>query len=62
VGVGLLVVGAVAVGVAWGWGALAIYAFFTAIAGLLVFAARLGGDWVRDASRGRFGRDDDRRR
>ncbi len=60
VGVGLLVVGAVAVTVAWGGSALAVYAFFAVIAGLVIAAARIGGDWVRDASRGRFERDDDR--
>ncbi len=59
--VGLLVLGAVAVAVAWGWAALAVYAFFAAIAGLVIFAMRIGGDWLRDASRGRFG-DEDRGR
>lgn len=61
VGVGLLVLGALAVGLAWGWSALAVYVFFAVIAGLVALATRVGGDWVRDASRGRF-RDDDRGR
>lgn len=53
-GFGLLLAGAVAVAIAWGWGALATYAFFAAIAGAVVFAARVGGDWLKDASSGRF--------
>ena len=53
-GLGLLVAGAVAVAVAWGWGALGVYAFFAAIAGAVVFGARIFGDWLKDASRGRF--------
>jgi hypothetical protein len=57
VGIGLLVVGAVAIVVAWGWRALVVYAFFAAIAGALMLATRVGGDWMRESSRGRFDRD-----
>jgi hypothetical protein len=53
----LLVLGAVAIALAWGWSALLVYVFFAAIAGGLVFAMRIGGDWLRDASRGRFDRE-----
>ena len=58
VGLGLLVLGALAVALAWGWSAFFVYAFFAAISGAFAFAARAGGDWVRDASRGRFDRED----
>ncbi len=56
IGLGLLVLGALAVTLAWGWDALVVYAFFAAISGGLGLAAGVGGDWVRDASRGRFDR------
>jgi hypothetical protein len=52
----LLVLGGVAITLAWGWNALVVYAFFAAISGALGLAAGVGGDWVRDASRGRFDR------
>ncbi len=60
-GLGLLVLGAVAITFAWGWRALFVYAFFAAISGGLGLAAGVGGDWVRDASRGRFQRGEDDR-
>jgi hypothetical protein len=50
----------VAVTVAWGWRALVVYLFFAAISGALAVAALVGGDWVRDSSRGRFDREDRR--
>jgi hypothetical protein len=49
--------GAVAVGVAWGVGALWVYLFFAGVAGALTFGASLGGEWLTGASRGRFDRD-----
>ena len=55
---GLLVLAAVAIAVAWGWRALVVFLFFAAISGGLAVAIRVGGDWVRDTSRGRFDRDD----
>jgi hypothetical protein len=58
VGVGLLVLGAVAVTIAWGWRSLVVYLFFAALSGAVALAAGLGGDWLRDASRGRFDRND----
>ena len=39
-----------------------VYAFSAAIAVGLAYAAAVGGDWVRDTSRGRFDDDDTRRR
>ena len=39
-----------------------VYAFFAAIAVGLAYAAAAGGDWVRDASRGRFDDREGRRR
>ena len=61
VGVGLLLLGAVAIAIAWGWRALLVYLFFAAISGGLGLAVSIGGDWVRDTSRGRFNRRDDGR-
>jgi hypothetical protein len=58
VGLGLLVLGGVAIALAWGWNALVVYAFFAAISGGLGLAAGVGGDWIRDSSRGRFDRKD----
>ena len=46
--------GALAVGAAWGWGALGVYLFFVAIPFLITVALNVGGDWVTKASRGRF--------
>lgn len=62
VAIGLLVLVAVAITVAWGWRALVVYLFFAAISGAFAAAALFGGDWARNASRGRFQHDDDRRR
>ena len=45
--------------VAWGMRAFAVYTFFVLVAGAGAYGARAGGGWVRDTSRGRF--DDDRR-
>ena len=38
--------------------ALAIVGLFAAVALAAVYALAVGGDWIRDASRGRFGRRD----
>ncbi|MBA3788633.1 MAG: hypothetical protein H0X21_08070 [Actinobacteria bacterium] len=57
---GTVVAGAVAVWLAWGFGAFSVYLFFAAIAGAVAVGARVGGDWLTAASRRRF--DDDRRR
>lgn len=52
----VVVLGAAAVGVAYGWRALVVYAFFAAIPAVLVFGAAVGGEWFSGASRGRFDR------
>ena len=44
----------VVMGLAWGWKSGAVYAFFLAVALLVVLATRVGGDWLESASRGRF--------
>ena len=54
IALGVIVAGAVAVGVAWGLGALSVYLFFAAIAGALTLGITVGGDWLTGASRGRF--------
>jgi len=54
IALGVLVAGAVAIGVAWGLGALAVYLFLAAIAGVITVGATVGGDWLTGASRGRF--------
>jgi hypothetical protein len=59
IAIGALLLGAVAVGVAWGPGALGVYLFFVAIAGVVSLALNVGGDWLTKSSRGRF---DDHRR
>ena len=41
--------------------AAVVYAFLAAIPVGLAYAASVGGDWVRDTSRGRFDDDDARR-
>jgi hypothetical protein len=51
-----LVVLGIAIGVAAGLRALAVYAFFAGIAAAVGIATWVGGDWVRDASAGRFKR------
>jgi hypothetical protein len=56
---GLVAAAGIAIGAAWGLSALAVYAFFAAIAAGLTLAAGMGGEWVRDVSSRRF---DDRRR
>ncbi len=54
IALGVVVAGAVAVGLAWGLGALAVYVFFAALAGVITLGATVGGDWLTGASRGRF--------
>jgi hypothetical protein len=54
IGLGVIVAGAVAVGIAWGLGALTVYVFFVAISGLITLGATVGGDWLTGSSRGRF--------
>jgi hypothetical protein len=56
----MVVVGAIAVGLVWGLGALSVYLFLAAVAGVIAFGAGFGGDWLTGASRRRF--DDDARR
>ena len=56
---GALAAVGIAVAVAWGLQALAVYLFFVAVAAGLTYAAGVGGEWVRDVSSRRF---DDRRR
>lgn len=55
----LAVLAVLGVAIGWGWQAVAVYAFFASGAAAVTFAAGLGGDWLRDASRRRF---DDRQR
>ena len=61
IALGIIVAGALAVGIAWGRGALGVYLFFALIAGALTFGASLGGGWLTGASRGRFDRGNRRR-
>ena len=57
--VAIVLVGpAIAITIAWGFGALVVYGFFAGLAGALAYAASAGGEWIAGASRGRF--DDDR--
>lgn len=58
---GGLIAIAVAMAVAWGPRAAFVFAAFALFAGLIAYAASLGGGVVRDASRGRFKRDDEPR-
>ncbi len=51
---GIFALGAVAVGLAWGWAALGVYLFFVCIPFVITVALAAGGDWVTKASRGRF--------
>ncbi|HZG35551.1 MAG TPA: hypothetical protein VEY87_06860 [Gaiellaceae bacterium] len=60
IGVGVLLLGGVAVALAWGGDALFVYGFFAAIAGAVMLGARVGGDWITGASRRRFDREDRR--
>jgi hypothetical protein len=46
----------IAIGVAAGLRALAVYAFFAGLAAAVGIATWVGGDWLRDASAGRFKR------
>jgi hypothetical protein len=61
ISLGIVALGAVAVGLAWGWGALGVYLFLALVAGALTFGASLGGGWLTGASRGRFDRGTRRR-
>jgi hypothetical protein len=61
IALGVIVAGAVAVGVAWGLGALGVYLFFALVAGAISLGAAVGGDWLTGASRGRFERGSRRR-
>ena len=54
IALGVLVAGAIAVGLIWGLGALWVYLFFAVVAGALSLGAIVGGDWLTGASRGRF--------
>jgi len=46
----------IAIGIAWGWQALAVYAFFAAIVAAVGVGTWVGGDWLHDVSAGRFHR------
>jgi hypothetical protein len=50
----VLVAGAVAVGVAFGWSGFLVYLFFAVLVGAVCVGAGVGGGLVRDASRRRF--------
>ena len=52
----VLVALGIAIGVTAGLRALAVYAFLAGIASAVGIATWVGGDWVRDASAGRFKR------
>jgi hypothetical protein len=58
--IGVVVCVGAAIGIAYGLGALAMFAFFAAIAAAVTYAAGIGGDWLQGASRRRF--DDGRSR
>jgi uncharacterized membrane protein YphA (DoxX/SURF4 family) len=47
-----------AIGVAWSWSAAALLAFCLVVAFAVMISASVGGDWIADASRRRFDRDD----
>jgi hypothetical protein len=49
---------AVAIAIVGGLDALVVYLFFAAIVGAVVYGAGVGGDWIRDASRSRFDRNE----
>jgi hypothetical protein len=57
----VLVLVGVAIGVAWGLGALLVYLFLAGVAGAISYGAGAGGEWLSGASRGRFHRDPRRR-
>lgn len=61
IALGVVVVLGIAIGIAWGFGALAVYLFFVAVAGVISLGATVGGDWLTGASRGRFDRGPRRR-
>jgi hypothetical protein len=54
IALGVLAAVGVAIGVAWGWGALGVYLFFALIAGVLTLGISCGGGWLTGVSRGRF--------
>ena len=57
---GVLVAGAaLALGLG-GPDALVVFVFLAFLAGALAYAAAVGGEWIREASRGRFDRDERR--
>ena len=57
---GLLIAGAaLALGVG-GWDGLVVFLVLAFLAGALAYAAAAGGEWIRDASRARFDRDERR--
>ena len=51
---GILALGAVAIGLAWGWAALGVYVFFVGIPLVVTIGLGVGGEWVTKSSRGRF--------
>jgi hypothetical protein len=46
--------GAIAIGLAWGWDSLLVYLFLVSIPAALTLGLVVGGDWLTQASRGRF--------
>ena len=54
---GFLVPGAVFALVVGGLNGLVVFVFLAFLAGALAYAASVGGEWIRDVSRGRFDRD-----
>jgi hypothetical protein len=51
---GILVAGAVAIGVAFGWGAFLVYLFFAFVVTAAYYGLAVGGGLVREGSRRRF--------
>ena len=58
----LVVAVGIAIGVAWGLRGAAVYFFCAALAGVLTYAAGVGGELVQDASSRRYGDRDDGRK
>ena len=58
----LVVAVGIAIGVAWGLRGAAVYFFCAALAGVLTYAAGVGGELVQDASSRRYRDRDDGRK
>ena len=57
IAIAALVTAGLAILVAWGLHAALVYLVLAVLAGGLAYAGGVGGDWLRESSRGRFERD-----